>query len=1229
MAKFIVKGKRKRFIALSALALTATFSLGVFAACGGGETSDNDTDDDTTVAAPTDTQAIKNGNFEFFSEMTEDDLSERRNLINDPTSWTITTVSPASDTKSGIIDTSEEGWNYLAKPGKPFSDIQDAYNNWNADGVTAYDRLKFLEDRKEDIEDLPSGTLRDFFDDYLTGGSKKYSIDFEDVSALATDFENGVKLRTEEQGLKKGDTHVLMLHNTESTDNVLGTATYATSSTTITLKGGTAAEVSVWVMTDKLFHYYTANNTPVEKEGGAYIAITNTVGSGSGSSPQFIVKNINTHGAWEKYTFYIRANTYATTTYRMVLGLGRNTSSDNRFEAVNGYAFFDDLTSKVISATGNDDEYVTATSTLPADVKSDLNSTAEERIKDATKLAAQKESGALADYDRTFSFDLLGQNGKPLSVTDATVALTEETSGSRTVKSKIGDNRADGTEEAQQSIVGHYTYSTLEGMQAKNGYLKNIFANDFENKFPFYKDNGKEVNTNAEVLLLLSTNGAAYTAKLKNDTLFHLDKNSYLLISFFVKTSEIRTGKSGATVSLIDGTNKTTISAFDSTKVDTVDIDKTRTDIYKGWVQCFFVVKNETDETKSFSLEFSYGPTSIVSSKTSDYADGYAAFTGFEYTALTKTQAGYVSTGTYAKSVSLTAYTKDTTKFDDAAGSYEIEKELAAPASFLGVSAESSDANIVRGLLNKEYKNAYYTNKTDDALKALKTMPAAQNADNADAWWTNLFGDKNNPARVATQPLIIYNAGETDAPSQGYISPRPDTNSTYETLSAGSARRISMRVKVSANAKAYIYLFDLAEPKKGLDTKFSPSLPSVTYWYDDEGNIVKGDPSADTFKKSDILFYLQDNGLYTEAGATDGVYYANFANYEKDSNGNLVTKSETPHIVFFHDENGPADTYYAYREGEEGSYRYEQPVKALPLTIQETVDEETVTTDITRYHMDGDYSAFTSVIEIDGEKAADTWVNVSFYVRAGNVDKNYRLEIWAGEHEDAAGLPAKGYVFVDSFTNESSSNFDDLRDERVDTLAEVPANRVDADDDESNLKSDYALYYTFTFFDSPTYERYDASQDEHNPWIDYKQSDYEEDIVWLLYNTVGATGEGVTGSPVAEMYIDYSVAEKTVTEHTYDDNDNEDTDTDSEGGGSSANIWTIISASVLAVVLLFAIGAVIIRKLYKRRNKGKVKVVKEKPAKKKAEKKQKETPEEASEEAPGETKRDEDDPYNE
>ena len=89
MAKFIVKGKRKRFIALSALALTATFSLGVFAACGGGETSDNDTDDDTNVTAPTDTQAIKNGNFEFFSEMTEDDLSERRNLINDPTSWTI------------------------------------------------------------------------------------------------------------------------------------------------------------------------------------------------------------------------------------------------------------------------------------------------------------------------------------------------------------------------------------------------------------------------------------------------------------------------------------------------------------------------------------------------------------------------------------------------------------------------------------------------------------------------------------------------------------------------------------------------------------------------------------------------------------------------------------------------------------------------------------------------------------------------------------------------------------------------------------------------------------------------------------------------------------------------------------------------------------------------------------------------------------------------------------
>ncbi len=1210
MAKFIANGKRKRWVALTSLALSATLSLGVLAACGGNETPPEE--EEPEVSTPTDTQVIKNGNFEFFSEMTETKLSERRNLINDPTSWSITTVSPSSDTKSGIIDTKAETWDYLTKPGRAFTDIDDAYEHWDDEDVTAYDRLKFLDEHDTEIGELESGSdRRVFFDAYRSSGDESYSIDYEDVENLAADFPHGITLH---EGAKEGDTNVLMLHNTETSDGVLGTATYATSSTTITLKGGTAAKVTAWVYTDKLYHYYTdqskdddGNYTELEKDGGAYIAVTNTVGSNS-SSPQFVIKNINTHGNWEQYTLYIRANTYATTTYRIVLGLGRNTSSDNRLEAVNGYAFFDDVVGETIKG----DAYIAATKDLPADVTRDLGTASKDRILDATDLATKLATGSLSQYNRTFAFDLLDADefsDLAVSIPAEDIALTEETSGSLTVTSKVPDNRKEdsGVTPDKQSIAEATTYSALKTRAtaeasdpAFNGYLKNIFDRDFkDDKFPFGSE--KTPVENVSVIMLLSTNGAAYTAKLENEK-FTLAKDKYMLISFFVKTSAIRSGKTGATISLIDGSNKTTISAFDSTTVATVDIDKDTTDIYQGWVQCFFIVKNETDTDKAFSLEFSYGPTSIVGSKVSDYADGYAAFANLQYVDITKAQAGYASTGTYAKSVSLTASTKDTTQFDSAAASYDIEKELSAPANFRGVSADAdaeASKNIVTGLLNAEYKEKYFAS-TDKNLAALKTLSAASDAD---AWWDGLFGDDLRAARVATQPLVIYNKGAEAAPSYGY------TMRSYEsTIAANSSQVISMRVKVEANTKAYLYLTDLSNVREdGFNKRFSPVLPSVTYWYDDDGNIVKGDPSAAEFnKKTDVLYYLDEQtGLYTKAGATDGKYYANLHNYKVDEEtGNYLTKDDR--IAYYYNK----ETGKAYAD-----QAFTVEVNDLPIA------EDGVS--ITRYPIDRDTADFVSFIEVDGSKITDdTWVDVAFYVRTGNEAKSYLVEIWAGAKGATDGLPAGGYVFVDGYKNESASSYDAIRSERVSALSDVAENRVDPADETSNLKETLALYHTFSFFDSDSFLRYDKSQDEDNsgnPWIDYKQSDYDEGIAWLIYDTVGTEN-------VSEMFIDYSVAEVTVAEHVYDTDDDTSTDDDDTATpAGDTNIWLIISSAVLAVVLIFAIVAVIVRRIYTKHNKGKIKVVKDKaPKKQKAAKKQKEEKAETPERA-----KDENDPYNE
>ena len=153
--------------------------------------------------------------------------------------------------------------------------------------------------------------------------------------------------------------------------------------------------------------------------------------------------------------------------------------------------------------------------------------------------------------------------------------------------------------------------------------------------------------------------------------------------------------------------------------------------------------------------------------------------------------------------------------------------------------------------------------------------------------------------------------------------------------------------------------------------------------------------------------------------------------------------------------------------------------------------------------------------------------------------------------------------------------------------------------------------------------RYDKSQDTDNigsPWIDYVQSSYEEGIAWLRFDTLNAD-TGVMGS---EVFLDYSVSEVSVAEHVYDtDEETEEEEEDTASSGDT-NIWLILSSASLAFVLIFAIVAIIVRKLYKKHTRGKIKVVKDKPAKK-AKKSA-----EAEEPAPTkETPKDDNDPYNE
>lgn len=1155
MAKFYQSEKwRKRALSVTAVALSAAFSLGVFAAC---TDNDDDDDDDTSSVSAVDTQTIKNGNFEFYSEK-EDDYEDKRAFINSPSSWSFSSGSPSSSATSGIIDTSEDAWKDLTQTGgysfttytysgensdyenkdvTTFSGFDEAMAHWSDDNVSTYDRLYFLEIYQDDLdaieEDDADAAEVEFFADYA------YSIDYEDVQYLKEDVGNDFRRYS---GANEDETNVLMIHNLATSNSIVGTAQYYTSSTTITLAAGTAAHLSVWVRTDNLYHYdSTDTDNPnvsgleVSQRAGAYIGVTNTVGGTS--LDQMQIKNINTNGGWEQYTVYIRANTYATTTFSVVLGLGQGSSSD-RYESVNGYAFFDDLTCEIISAA----DYETAveeTNARECTINSDKT---DKQFDMDDETASVYALDLYAAFDRS---DLLSE---------ATVALTSEKSGSNTYTTEkfgLGDS--------EDNFAALTDLSKIAA--TSNSYLKSVYENDLKEKY-IWDDDG--------IVMLMSANGAAYTAKLNT---FVVEGNSKTLISFFVKTSAMPSGYSaaGATiVELLNGVelNKTSISAFDSTTLSTVDIDsddEEKSDIYKGWAQCFFFIENTTEEDITCRLDLTYGPTTIVGTDKTDYCDGYAAFTHFESLTLTNTQYGYATTGDQAVKVSLTGTAASTSSFDTVSATAEadLEEGPALPSNFTGTVGGSQfvvagggenvkPEQVYAGLISSEYVENYYNSTA--AWRNVLTNGAATNADE---WWTGLFGN-------ARQPLVILNGEEA---SYGYYT-------SGLTISASSYQKISMNVKVSAGAVAYVYLVDVSSADKA-GSLITPTVPNVTYWYNDYGNICKVDPTSDDYNsRTDVLYELQENGLYLKVNGDESVYYANLYNYETDEEGNLVTSDGT--IAYYYKDG----EYYAYYD--EDTDVYSQVVKCLPKTD----DNGNV---ITRYDYT-DASLPTSVIVVDNADGEFTdWVTVTFYVATGNESKTYRLEVWSGDRTGEVTNPGGSYVFFDNYINtDASSDYSTLLDETVEAIKKE--NGVSS---KENLSEEYALYYTYTFYDATSYLRYDETEDEDelgDPYGSYRQSSYSENIIYLYMDD--AKGDLMKAGSAYAMFIDYTSSEVTVeADDLSTDDDTTDTTNDSD-----TNVMLLISSGILSVVLLFVIVLVIVQRLLKKfgRKKAKIKPAKDK-----------------------------------
>ncbi len=1274
MANHYSKKRRLKYL-LVALTCTATFALSGFAAACNDPSDDKEDDKTTSVE---DTQLLKNGNFEFFTEPKDEKAVY---LINSPSNWS---SGGSSYTKSGIINTSDKGWEKLTD-----ETLKDAliYNNSLKTGTDEYkenyidyngmhwydipyaDTYAAIQDndkKDEDKDDTETDPYK-----LIENPGTHYDVREKDGKLVCTVGDEEVPVYVDEDGdyfldeqFKQPISHVLMLHNYATNHN--GNKQYY-SSVSVDLPANTAAEISVWVKTA----YLTAQGgVEVSQDRGAYIGVTHTVGSTSlgdlkitDINTEKLIKEEKTAGVngWVKYTVYVNACDFSSTTVTLKMGFGDKYSVD-------GYAFFDDVeVTKYADLSDEECSYNDNKTEIETNkAKCLLSSDESEKVFQADSYVRNEGSVKDDRYSKAFHYllDLASEEEyKPVAFNNLKAGLTVDkdnyVSADRygdkfvgfTAGASIGDAKLPKdfpSLTTSSDLLAHFKAGTnlnvpdFEYNGMLNEALKNISS------LPKASQDG-------DVFVILSAYGAAYEISFEME----IAKDERKIVSFWVKTSDLKS-YTAATVTVTDKGNEDTTGSF---TVDTTDI-KTEIgdekDIYYGWVQCFLFIENELDSEKTVNVDINFGNTTIKDSNVNSYKAGWLAVANMQTLSVSEEIFGYTSSGDHTASLKLTKEDeKKTSEFDSVYGAQanDIKTGIANPSTYTGANGGSSyivnngsltppyddkNTNKNAGLINKEYFKNYSGDWYDSLLSAF-------NASSLDATvaWDKIFGSSS------TQPLIIVNTlrqhyvltkeatAETyenyyiyDEKTNGYVTAKDteyDKNTKYyalkdilnygfigesASLSENSYTTVSVRVKVSKNAVAYIYLVDSGSETKDV---LSFSAPGYTFYYDDEGNVLDEEFDAEWDRpehKSHIVYTLRDDGLYEK----DGVLYANIWNYNKvykdeqqtyyTYDGKLVSYEDVVNgETYYKDANHQtvADHVLVTKDGEatvyeckDGEYYY----------IVKSVAKNKVTpfdVSIARYDYTDRSEDYMVVIDGNDPSVADQWITVNFVISAGSESKNYRLELWSGEREktqtegnnagDAVLFDYSYYsisdsTIVDKYENDIIEAYQEILEknnllENIATSEEninyyknlvdgyikdgkIAANALEA---YPILKDYTAYYYTFSLYDSANYVPFNADIAEDNQTgYDYTASKYSETLAYLK----------IKDGNNRIIFTDYS----TIDQSFKIDTDEDDTD-DGKEESDDTSIWLLVSSILLVVALLFTILSILIRDMVKKSKRSK------------------------------------------
>ena len=1169
--------RKKKLLALFLSLLMGTSTMAAFASCTDDDSS-TDNSDSTTETEETDEEnlVITNGDFETFNN--KDGLNP---IVTSVTGWTRSVNSATSGTAlsskaaSGIIDTADEAWDDLTTSkltGTNPSALTEEQAKEKWDTMSTRDKLEYYKAWKDANSDGKIAEDLDFYE--------SFNIDDEDLPLLVSeagektaianprthDYNASEAITENEYG--KTNTKVLMLHNeySNSSYDSLGTAQKFTASSTVTVNAGTSAKFSVWVKTSNLTATNTAGETVTDiVDKGAYISITHSVG-GKSLDP-LTIKNINTAGVtenngWVQYEFMLKGSSYADTTFSIVLGLGLGGGTD-RYEYVNGYAFFDDAKCTIIENS----EYDATGAEFTVDFDTDKE----------TKVLNANEVGKKFAFDFYGDFDAV----EDTFLDNWTIAPTTQNGYSSAKGADKVWPALKGGFDTQDDFAGIVDGGVKSALTTASNFTTDdgkAYAQEFYDEY--YKSENKVngVDLTAEKsVVLYSAWGAAYTAKSPVIPIPATeDENAYLAYSFYVKTSEMH-GLTGAGVTVTDSASKTSISSIDTTTATPVKvvIDGEETDINDGWQKCFLFLSNETGEEVKVQISLTFGPTAIEDTDKSAYSKGAAVFTGFKKMDMAEEEFEYATSGTYSKVINLVGVDESATGdsgFDSATNLSEknIENGYADPQNYKGVYSDSTyitDAgeNFVSntyanaGLLNKEHAENYES--------ILANLGAT--GDTAEDKWNSVFGGDT------TQPLVIYNDdSEARVKPYGFIGSK-------STIAANTYKAVSVNVKT--NATAFVYLVDMSGDS---NTDLLSVERTRTYWYDSKGNVLTSYTNAngeevtpddeDFVARLGTALKLQANGLYkintAWAGASNlseaqkSAQYANLFAYEqKDFAGVTHLMVADGGVSYDYNDNWKQDgndqiAFYNYNKEAKSAYAYSN--NTTPVYDFSTIS--TLTARFTETESNGMFFEVTNT--------GNEWQTVTFYIHTGDKAKDYRLEVWSGSRDGAVINASNTFVAFDA------SGVSDPADvEAYNKLLNF----------EERKEKDGVDYFEgiFSFYDSAKYLRYDESLDENGVG-----NKYDESYVAPTETSVAYLKDGY------KLFADYATLETAVSaeEETDDTTD----DTEEEEDGEPTNVWLLASSIAIAAVLVAAVASLLIRKAVVKARKNRGTVVKVKKNKK-------------------------------